>query len=503
MSVVFLNEGTGGTWIVDAPTGVTVTPTTDSSGIATALHISIDYNYSDFTDPRTGSILGINFLGPSTDPTGHATPSQAYPGLRMPTTIDIKNDLGVPINGYSFFETNLSLSSTNFPQDLANPHPDDYAHFHGLTTTSLIDKATGTPNATLTLFDPNFGPAAFGQAGAEPGVPAPNFISASGTILPGATESLVGNSAGGGITVHSEDTPGPTGGSFVLAFFPQATIGAPNPNRVTLPPGVTVVGDKDYVFAGASQSAADLPVLQFLSGTATTVNSFSLGVSPPGARQYGSVVQGAGSNVEVTSGANINNGVLTVNQQAGAHLVLDGTTLLRNGGSLIGTSPGEQGTIVVNGTVTLDPVGHNTLDLDAVRVAGHGAVIQRGEDDITHVHKVGGVQFQIDGGALVIDDALPFDGTIGPALGDPATKAIGFLGLVEVLGGALNTAAASFDTSSGVLSLFNSGEQYLGGLRFSGDASGLSLGVTTGLPTNYLSITEHPGGGGSIPITFT
>jgi hypothetical protein len=229
MSVTFLNEGAGGTWIVDAPEGVTVTPTTDSSGIATALHISVDYDYNDFTDPKTGSILGINFLGPTTDPTGHAQPSQAYPGLRIPTTIDIENDLGVPINGYSFFETNLGLSSTNFPQDFANPHPDDYAHFHGLTTTSLIDKATGTPNATLTLYDPNFAPGAFGQAGASPGVPAPNFISASGTILPGATEELVGNNPGGTFTVHSEDTPGPTGGSFVLAFFPQDTIGAPNP----------------------------------------------------------------------------------------------------------------------------------------------------------------------------------------------------------------------------------------------------------------------------------
>ena len=136
MTVTFLNEGAGGTWFVDAPAGVTVTQSKDSAGLATALHISIDYNYRDFTDPQSGSILGINFLGPSSDPTGHAQPGQLYPGLRIPTTIDIKNDLGVPINGYSFFETNLGLSSTNFPQDLANAHPDDYAHFHSLTSTS-------------------------------------------------------------------------------------------------------------------------------------------------------------------------------------------------------------------------------------------------------------------------------------------------------------------------------------------------------------------------------
>ena len=58
MTVTFLNEGAGGTWIVDAPAGVTVTQTKDSAGLATALHISIDYNYRDFTDPQSGSILG-------------------------------------------------------------------------------------------------------------------------------------------------------------------------------------------------------------------------------------------------------------------------------------------------------------------------------------------------------------------------------------------------------------------------------------------------------------
>ncbi len=54
MTFTFLNEGAGGTWVVDAPAGVTVTPTTESTGVATALHISIDYNYADFTDPQTG-----------------------------------------------------------------------------------------------------------------------------------------------------------------------------------------------------------------------------------------------------------------------------------------------------------------------------------------------------------------------------------------------------------------------------------------------------------------
>jgi hypothetical protein len=504
MAFTFLNEGAGGTWIVDAPAGVTVTPTTDSTGVATALHISIDYNYADFTNPQNGSILGINFLGPVTNPAGQAQPGQTYPGLRIPTTIEVKNDLGVPINGYSFFETNLGLSSSNFPQDFNNPHPDDYAHFHGLIPTSLIDKATGTPNATLTLLDPNFQPAAFGQAGAEPGVPAPNFISASGTILPGATEELVGNSTGGTFTVHSEDTPGPTGGSFVLAFYPQDTIGTPKAPPVKLPPGVTTVDAKDYIFAGASQSASDLPVLQFLDNSKTTVNSFTVGGAFPTPKEYGEVAQGAGSYVDVTSGLTVNNGVLTVAQQAGAQLVLDGSSLIENGGTLIGTSPGGQGTVTVNGTVTVAAIGSNTLDLEGVQATGSGAVIQRGENDITHVSKVNDLQFQIDGGALVIDNALPFDGTIGPAPGDPNTQAIGIFGLVEVLGPALSTSAATFDTSSGVLSLFDGGGQYLGGLRFSGDASGLTLAVTSGLPSNYLSITDHPGGsGGSIPIVFT
>ncbi len=271
-----------------------------------------------------------------------------------------------------------------------------------------------------------------------------------------------------------------------------------------LPPGVTTVDAKDYIFAGASQSASDLPVLQFLDNSKTTVNSFTVGGAFPATKEFGAVAQGAGSTVEVTSGLTINNGVLAVNQQDGAQLVLDGTSLLENGGTLIGTSPSGLGTVTLDGTLTLDPVGHNTLDLEGVRATGSGAVVQRGENDITHVSKVNGLQFQIDGGALVIDNALPFDGTIGPAPGALNTQAIGVFGLVEVLGPALDTAAATFDTSSGVLSLFDGGGQYLGGLRFSGDASGLTLAVTSGLPTNFLSITDHPGGtGGSIPIAFT
>ena len=297
---------------------------------------------------RAAPSWGINFLGPSSDPTGHAQPGQLYPGLKIPTTIDIKNDLGVPINGYSFFETNLGLSSTNFPQDLANAHPDDYAHFHSLTRASLIDKATGTPNATLTLFDPNFGPGAFGGAGAEPGVPAPNFISASGTILPGATEALVGSNPDGTFTVHSEDTPGPTGGSFVLAFFPQDTIGTPNPDLINLPPGVTTVAQSDYVFAGLSQSPADLPVLQFLDNSKAIVNSLTVGSPSTTATAYGSVVQEAGSYVEVTRGLEINNGALAIDQQLGANLVLDGNSRIGNGGTLTGTSPNDQGYFTLN-----------------------------------------------------------------------------------------------------------------------------------------------------------
>ena len=228
---VQLNTGAGGVWTVDPPDGVTITPTTNPDGTVSALDIFIDYTAADLNDPKLGSILGINFNGPVTDPTGKPMVPGAYPGLVVPTTIEVKNDTGQEINGYTFFNVNNDIG-TRQPIDVngVDAHPDDYAHFHNLTTTSLVD-ANGTPNATITLQSPDFKPAAFGGPGAQSPLPAPSWINADGNIEPGAIEKLVGLAANGGITLHSEDTPGPNGGSFGLAFYPHATTPINTPSQ--------------------------------------------------------------------------------------------------------------------------------------------------------------------------------------------------------------------------------------------------------------------------------
>ncbi len=214
---------------INAPDGVKVTVGTDAAGIATSLKIAVDYAYADFTNPKSGAIEEINFVGPTTNPPATApTPGAQFPGLRLPFELDITNQLGVPITGYSVYLANQNLLNKPAPPvpDTGDAHPDNYAHFHGVTPTTFVDAATNVSNVTLTLFDPNFGSAAFGAAGNDP---APNFISAVGTIAAGTTEKAAG------LTLHSEDFPDAAGGSFGLEIFAQDTVGVPKPPVVTPP----------------------------------------------------------------------------------------------------------------------------------------------------------------------------------------------------------------------------------------------------------------------------
>ena len=81
-------------------------------------------------------------------------------------------------------------------------------------------------------------------------LPAPSWINADGNIEPGAIEKLVGLAANGGITLHSEDTPGPNGGSFGLAFYPHATTPIntpPQPQMCDTPHMMTHVTNPDLL----------------------------------------------------------------------------------------------------------------------------------------------------------------------------------------------------------------------------------------------------------------
>ena len=144
---------------------MTVTPTDDpKTGLTTALNIDIDYSYADLNgagQPNStipgSKIVELSFTGPVDDPTGMpVVPGGQYPGLIAPTTIEVTNDTGVPISGYTYnlIDNRVTLGSEPMDTSGQDAHPDDYAHFHNVTDTSLVNTADDTFNAAVSVVDP-------------------------------------------------------------------------------------------------------------------------------------------------------------------------------------------------------------------------------------------------------------------------------------------------------------------------------------------------------------
>ena len=521
-STTQLNDGPGDVWTVTAPPGVAVTPTNDpTTGLTTALNIAVDYDYADYNGAgQPNSIPGthivqLSFTGPVTNPNGMPLiPGGSYPGLIAPTTIDLTNDLGVPISGYTYNLINNSVTLGTEPMDTSgqDAHPDDYAHFHSVTDTSLVNTADDTFNAAITLTDPLGQPAAFGPPQANQALPAPSRISAQGTILPGATELLSGVDAGG-VTLHSEDTPGPDGGSFVMDIFPQSVIGTPSPN-VLLTTGNTnfVAGaetNDSFIFAGTSPT--DLPTLSFIGnfgglmddvfqpfnsqppetvGALIITGTLGVGSQP----NFGNINQLPGANVEVTGGLHISDGSMTDAIFPATSLTVDGSSNIDNGGTF---AIDGSGNIRLNGTVTIGSMGNNLFDVSQGFVSG-GEIIQNG--GVVNATSVTATDFEVNGGALQIGALTDFGGTIGT----PGGMAIGQFGEVNVFN-AQNVAQASIDTTKGLLTLADGSGNSLGSLQFASgdDLTGLHVSTSAGSP-GVVTITD-PGNAAfsPIPISFT
>ena len=502
-STTQLNDGPGDVWTVTAPPGVTVTPTDDpKTGLTTALNIDIDYSYADLNgagQPNStipgSKIVELSFTGPVDDPTGMpVVPGGQYPGLIAPTTIEVTNDTGVPISGYTYnlIDNRVTLGSEPMDTSGQDAHPDDYAHFHNVTDTSLVNTADDTFNAAVSVVDPYGNPAAFGPPDVGP-LPAPSTILAQGTIQPGATEYLFGADSGG-VTLHSEDTPGPHGGNFVMDIFPQSIVGTPPPSAL-LTTGVTMFQPSDandsFIFAGTAANTP--PTLNFLGGS-STVNALEINgiVGVAATTNYGNVNQQPGANVEVTGGIQISNGSMTDAFFPGDTLTVDGASTIDNGGTFALDGPGN---FVLNGTVTVGADGNNVLDVSQGIVSG-GTIVQNG--GMVNAGTVTATDFQVNGGALQIGGLTGFDGTIG----GPSGPAIGQFGEVNVFN-AENVAQASLDTTTGLLTFQDSTGNALGSLQFAStdDLFGLELSRPAGGP---LVITDQPGASLSpIPITFT
>ncbi len=210
MNISF-NDAASSTWTAVVPQGVTFTAPNLSVNPAAPMGILVDYTPSDFYLGQAHGIVTIDFLAPP------APPSQQF-GLRTPLQLSFQNDLGVPVTGFNFYLTDDSLLPSGSAYDTTAAHPSNYAHFHGVAPDTF-------PGQSLTLYDPAFGPGAFGGVGMTP---APAFISASGTVGAGAT------AAGKPITLHQVEQPG-TSNSFSLSFYISGTDGT-----VPMPPAMNV-----------------------------------------------------------------------------------------------------------------------------------------------------------------------------------------------------------------------------------------------------------------------
>ncbi|MDR3531658.1 MAG: hypothetical protein P4L90_14035, partial [Rhodopila sp.] len=281
-----------------------------------------------------------------------------------------------------------------------------------------------------------------------------------------------------------------------------------NMSTVTLPPGTTTfrsfeADGNDYIFAGISQSLGSLPVMSFITGSLNFPDSVIVGTAPSSSPAYGEITQGPFSYVQILDGMQATNGTLTIDQKVGARMVLDGNSQIGDGGTIDVSSNGT-GTFTLNGTITLNPLGSNLLDLQNEYLNGHGTVVQQGENDTTQVGRVAsGTTFELTGGTLAIEKPLSFRGTIGP-LGSPGNAAIGIFGEVAVYN-ALDTVRATFDTSTDVLSLLDSCGRDLGNFHLSGDVSGVHLTKFSEPAFNYIAMNDSGnsgiGVGGNIPIS--
>jgi hypothetical protein len=193
----------------------------------------------------------------------------------------------------------------------------------------------------------------------------------------------------------------------------------------------------------------------------------------------------------------LTNPSLTV-QGAIQNITVNGPGIIGVTGSATVPAVGGPGTFTDNGTINLGALGTNVLNLDNVTLAGSGFIQQQGESDTTYVSSVSGVDFQVTAGTLELANPTGFNGTIGPASDG---LAIGIFGEVDIFN-ALSVAKASFDTTTGMLSLLNSAGGDVGNIHFAGTATGLRLNSET-FGGAHLAINDgSTPGQGNIPLTF-
>jgi hypothetical protein len=218
---------------------------------------------------------------------------------------------------------------------------------------------------------------------------------------------------------------------------------------------------------------------------------------------YGNLKEDSNSSVILNNGFQVSHGSLSDSMAPFSNLTVNGNSTIGNGGSVTLGNPQQTGLFTVNGTVTLSPLGTNTLDLTGSRVTGPGTIAIQGENDVVLVDDASGAtHFAITGGKLKLSNPQDFNAIIGPSSANVGAQAIGIFGEVEIFN-AQSVTSADFAQSTHILSLLNASGGIVGSIQFSGDASALRLSTVAGVAGSapYLSITDGPGTG-TIPIKF-
>lgn len=201
-----------------------------------------------------------------------------------------------------------------------------------------------------------------------------------------------------------------------------------------------------------------------------------------------------------TNGLKVSLATLTFSESFGASVVLGGTSQISNGSTMTATPYRGYSAYTVNGTMAID--GSSTVNMDAVSVNGSGTFHLTGEDGLLRLGSVApGNTVNLDGGMLSLANGMDFLGTITDSA--PAASRIGAFASVDVYN-AMTAVQETFNETTGVLNLFDATGAMVANLKFAGTgdlyaapASGMTA---TGLVTNYIAITSHPGG---LPVTIT
>ena len=256
---------------------------------------------------------------------------------------------------------------------------------------------------------------------------------------------------------------------------------------------VTVTSDQwdgdSLILAGTTTGPA--PVATFTGPNTLTSVTDTGSATAPG---YGAINLMPNGALTV-GGLTVKAATLSLNERPGAHMTLNGTSRVANGSTLTATGYSGAGAYTVNGTMAID--GTSTVNMDYAAVDGSGTFHLTGEDALLRMGSVGsGNTVVLDGGMLSLTNGMKFMGTITDSA--PGSSRISPFASVDVYN-AMSAASETFNETTGVLNLYDAQGGMVANLKFAGTGD-LYAAPTTGLATNYIVISSHPGG---LPVTIT